>query len=143
MTFEEHLFENKPFENVYVFDVHVHTDSNAPFQLVDATEEGLAFTAKRLDVNGLCTSSLTANACAALSVSKAHDNIFIDTAVSCTVDGSVEWLVHNIGVDHVVYGSDNAFFDCTHTIGKIALARISDEQKEQIFGLNSKKIFRV
>lgn len=258
MTFEEHVFENKPFDNVYIFDAHAHTDNYAPFQLGDATGDGLAFTAKRLGVNGLCTSSLTAcrsdwefgnqltaNACAAhpgflfgyavpnpydescdlsryfekdigfrgikvhgdmqgsmplnddryhhayeladklripvlfhawlpseveaagevakrwpnvpiilghagmtakpaaLAASKAHDNIFIDTAVSCTVDGSVEWLVNNIGVDHVLYGSDIAFFDCAHTIGKIALARITDGEKEQIFGLNAKKIFRV
>lgn len=258
MTFEEHVFENKPFDNVYIFDVHAHTDSYSPFQLGDATGDGLAFTTRRLGVNGLCTSSLTAcrsdwefgnsltaAACAAhpgfifgyavpnpydpdcdlsryfetdigfrgikvhgdmqgslplnddryfhayeladklripvlfhawlaseveaaVEVAKrwpnvpiilghagmtarpaakaaanAHGNIFIDTAVSCTVDGSVEWLVNNIGVDQVVYGSDIAFFDCAHTLGKIALARITDGEKEQILGLNARKLFRV
>lgn len=258
MTFEERVFAGEAFDNVYIFDVHAHTDAYAPFQLGDPTGDGLAFTAKRLGVNGLCTSSLTscrsdwkfgnsltAAACAAhpgfifgyavpnpydpdcsleqyfateqgfrgikvhgdmqgslplnderyfhayeladklripvlfhawlpseveaaadvatrwpnvpiilghagmtakpaaAKAAKAHPNIFIDTAISCTVDGSVEWLVNNIGVDQVVYGSDCAFFDCAHTIGKIALARITDEEKEKIFGLNAKKIFRV
>ncbi len=258
MTFEERVFAGAAFDNVYIFDVHAHTDNYAPFQLGDPTAEGLAFTCKRLGVDGLCTSSLTAcrsdwrfgnqltaDACAAYpgyiygyavpnpydpdcslepyfateqgfrgikvhgdmqgslplnderyfhayetadkyrvpvlfhawlpsEVEAAMDvakrwpnvpiilghagmtakpaakkaantcpNIFIDTAVSTRPDGTVEWLVNNIGVDQVVYGSDIAFFDCAHNIGKIALAKITDGEKEQIFGLNARKLFRV
>ena len=258
MTFEERVFAGEKFDNVYIFDAHAHTDSYSPFQLGDPTADGLAYTCKRLGVDGVCTSSLTAcrsdwefgnrltaAACAAhpgyifgyavpnaydpdcsleryfateqgfrgvkvhgdmqgelplnderyfhayetankyrvpvlfhawlpseveaamdvakrwpnvpiilghagmtakpaaLKAAKTHQNIFLDTAVSSRPDGTVEWLVNNIGVDQVVYGSDIAFFDCTHNIGKIALAQITDGEKEKIFGLNAKKIFRV
>lgn len=258
MSFADHVFENTPFDDVYIFDVHAHTDSYAPFQLGDPTADGLAFTCKRLGVDGLVTSSLTAcrsdwefgngltaDACAAYpgyifgyavpnpydsdcsleryfekdmgfrgikvhgdmqgslplndpryfpayelaaklgipvlfhawlpsevnaavdvakrwptvpiilghagmtakpaaaQAAKTCSNIFIDTAVSSTIDGSVEWLVNNIGVDQVLYGSDCTFFDCVHTLGKIALARITDDEKEKILGLNARKLFRV
>ena len=258
MTFEERVFAGEAFDNVYIFDVHAHTDSYAPFQLGDPTADGLAYSCKRLGVDGLCTSSLTAcrsdwefgnrltaAACAAYpgyifgyavpnpydpdcdlsryfeteqgfrgikvhgdmqgslplnderyfpayelaaklqipvlfhawlpsevnaaadvarrwpnvpiilghagmtakpaaaEAARNHDNIYIDTAISSTIEGSVEWLVNNIGADRVVFGSDCTFFDCAHNIGKIALAQVSDEVKEKIFGLNAKKIFRM
>jgi len=30
-----------------------------------------------------------------------------------------------------------------HTLGKIALAKLSDDDKEKIFGLNAKELFRM
>ena len=79
----------------------------------------------------------------AAEVARAFDNIYVDTAISCTVDGSVEWLVNNVGTERVLYGSDMAFFDCIQTLGKIALSELTDSEKEKILGQNAKALFRV
>lgn len=79
----------------------------------------------------------------AVKAAAKYENILIDTAISVTVDHAVEKLVDAVGVDRVVYGSDIAFFDCVHTMGKIALAKLSDDDKEKIFGLNAKELFRM
>lgn len=77
----------------------------------------------------------------AVAVCKKYDNVYCDTAISSAPDGSIEWLVDKIGIDRVLYGSDMTFFDCIHTMGKIALAKLTDEEKEKIFGLNAKSLF--
>jgi len=79
----------------------------------------------------------------AVAACKKYENIYCDTAISAAHDGSIEWLVDQIGVDRVVYGSDMTFFDCVHTLGKIALAKLSDDDKEKILGLTAKKLFRL
>lgn len=79
----------------------------------------------------------------AIKAAKKCENILIDTAISSTVDNAVEGLVNAVGVERVVYGSDISFFDCIHTLGKIALAKLSDDDKEKIFGLNAKELFRM
>ena len=79
----------------------------------------------------------------AVEVCKKYDNIYCDTAISAAHDGSIEWLVDKIGVDRVVYGSDMTFFDCIHTLGKIALCKLSDDDKEKIYGLTAKKLFKL
>lgn len=77
----------------------------------------------------------------AVAACKKYDNVFCDTAISSAPDGSIEWLVDKIGVDKVLYGSDMSFFDCIHTLGKIALCKLSDTEKEKILGLNAKPLF--
>jgi len=73
---------------------------------------------------------------------KSCDNIFVDTAISSTYDGAIEWIVSKIGADRVLYGSDLPFFDCRQTFGKVALSNISESDKIKIFGENAKKIFK-
>ena len=79
----------------------------------------------------------------AITACRNLDNVFVDTAISYTYDGAIEYMVKNIGAERVLYGSDIAFFDCRHTLGKIALSRISDAEKEKILGLNAKSLFGV
>ena len=79
--------------------------------------------------------------CVAIEACKTCDNVFVDTAISSTYDGAIEWIVSQVGVDKVLYGSDLAFFDCRQTFGKLALSKLSDSDKIKIFGENAKKIF--
>lgn len=74
---------------------------------------------------------------------KKHDNIFIDTAISSSYEGALEWIVHQVGADRVLYGSDIPFFDCRHNLGKIALSKLSEMDKLKILSENSMKIFRL
>ena len=256
MNFEQMVFEAKPFDGVFVFDVHGHIGAHQPFQLGGYDADQVAATCRRMKVDGIVVSSLPSmvadwrhghdevaqavkkhsdvlfgyaapnpyyedcdiepylempgfcgikvhggfqnrainDPCyfpyyeladkkgvpvlfhawqprevqaaadvakrwpnvpiilghsgftarnAAVEAVKSCDNVFCDTAISATYDNTVELLVSKIGVDRVVYGSDLSFFDCIHTLGKIAMARLSDTDKEKIFGLNAKTIFHL
>ncbi len=78
---------------------------------------------------------------AVIEACKKCDNVFVDTAISSTYDGALEWIVSQIGVDKILYGSDIAFFDCRQTFGRVALSKLSGTDKIKIFGENAKKIF--
>jgi len=77
----------------------------------------------------------------AIAACKKHDNLYCDTTISSACDGVIESLVDLIGEDRVVYGSDMAFFECIHNLGKICLSKLTDTAKEKILGLNAKKLF--
>ncbi len=78
---------------------------------------------------------------AAIETCKLCENVFVDTAMSSTYDGAIEWIVSKVGADRLLYGSDMPFFDCRQTFGKLALSKLSDSDKIKIFGENAKKIF--
>lgn len=80
---------------------------------------------------------------AAIEAIKKNDNVLVDTAISATYDGSIEWIVSKVGSDRVLYGSDLPYFDCRHTLGKIALSKLSESDKLKILGENAKRIFRL
>lgn len=256
MNWETFVFEGKPFEDVFVFDVHGHIGAHKPFSLGDYDADGVAATCRRMGVNGVVISSIpsmgsdwkwgneeVAAACkahpdvlygyavpnpyyadcdlspymempgfcgikihgsfqnaeiddprydhayeladkkgvpvlfhawmaseiqavvnvakrwpnvpmilghagmtaraAATEAVRSCENIFCDTAISATYDNTVELLADKIGVDRIVYGSDVSFFDCIHTLGKIALTKLSDDDKEKILGLTAKGLFRL
>ena len=71
---------------------------------------------------------------------KKYDNIYVDTAISYSFEGAIEYMVSKVGAEKILYGSDMAFFDCRQTIGKIGLAKISESDKVKIFGENAKCI---
>ena len=66
------------------------------------------------------------------------DNVLLDTTISDTTEGALEWLVNKVGADRVAYGSDLTAFECSHIFGRILLARLTDTEKEKILGLNAK-----
>lgn len=78
-----------------------------------------------------------------ISSIKKYENIYIDTAISSTYDGALEWIVKQVGADRVLYGSDAVFFDCRHTFGRVALSRISDIDKCKILGNNALRLFSI
>ncbi len=72
-----------------------------------------------------------------------YDNVFADTTVSVAYDGAIEWAVNEIGADRLCYGSDIPFYDCRHVVGKVATAKLTDEQKRKILGGNAKQILKL
>lgn len=81
--------------------------------------------------------------CETIDAVKKYDNVFVDTAISTTYEGSVEWLVDKIGCEKILFGTDMQSFDCRQTFGRIALSKIKEEEKIKIFGQNAKKIFEI
>lgn len=66
------------------------------------------------------------------------DNVLLDTTISEVDDGAIAWLVNKVGADRVAYGTDLGAFECSQTLGRLLLSRLTDTEKEKILGLNAK-----
>ena len=71
-------------------------------------------------------------------VARDHPNIWVDTSGSIAEMGSVEALVEAIGVDRVLFGTDNS--DLSYCIGKIMGAGLVPAEREAIFWRNASKL---
>ena len=74
----------------------------------------------------------------AVDAVRSCENVVLDTTISETNDGAIEWLVNKVGADRVVYGTDLTAFECSHILGRLLLSRLTDTEKEKILGLNAK-----
>ena len=72
-----------------------------------------------------------------------RENLYVDTALSSAVEGSIELLAKYVDTKKILYGSDVAFYSPNFTFGRIALADLDDEVKLDILGRNAAKIFRI
>lgn len=79
----------------------------------------------------------------AIEVVNKHANVYVDLALSRIYEGNVEWFVSEIGSKKLLYGSDLPFMDPRPSFGRVAMAEISEEEKEDIFGLNIKRLLRI
>ncbi|MBP3634304.1 MAG: amidohydrolase [Oscillospiraceae bacterium] len=70
---------------------------------------------------------------------KICDNVVADTAISEIYDGALEWIADKIGTDRLVYGSDFITFECSHILGRVAMSKLTDDDKEKIFSRNAKQ----
>ena len=77
----------------------------------------------------------------AINAVRKYDNVYVDTCISSTYDGAIEWIVSQVGVERVLFGTDLGFFDCRQNYGKLALSKLSVEDKLKIFGENARKLF--
>ena len=89
----------------------------------------------------LAHAALTGSAAkqALIECMKHRENVVCDTAISDTYDGALEWIVDKVGADRVVYGSDFITFECSHIVGRVAMSRLSDDDKEKIFSRNARQ----
>lgn len=67
-------------------------------------------------------------------------NIYVDTSGFDPELGSVEYAVENLGVDHVLYGSDAPGRDPVCQLGRVMAADISAGDREKILHINAKKL---
>jgi len=78
----------------------------------------------------------------AVEIAQKLDNVFLDLTLSMCPAQQVEYFVREVGADRVLFGTDNPFIDPRPQIGRVALARISDEDKVKIFGGNVRRHVR-
>jgi predicted TIM-barrel fold metal-dependent hydrolase len=79
----------------------------------------------------------------AIEVTRRHDNLFLEICAMGRHYGIVEYLVQKVGADRVLFGTDAPFHDWTAEVAHVAYAKISDEAKEKIFGLNMKVLLGI
>lgn len=68
-------------------------------------------------------------------------NAYLDLVFSAMPYGSVEYFVRRTPLAKILYGSDLPFLSLTQQIGKVLMARVSDEAKRSILGLNARGLF--
>ncbi|MFQ6097867.1 MAG: amidohydrolase family protein [Armatimonadota bacterium] len=56
---------------------------------------------------------------------------------------AIENLVNAVGADRVLFGSDIAWLNLPYELGAVLYAKISDEDREKILGLNMARILRL
>ncbi|MEK7400394.1 MAG: amidohydrolase family protein [Candidatus Poribacteria bacterium] len=79
-----------------------------------------------------------------IEAAKKRENVFLETCCSSVIYGIIEMFVNKIGADRIIFGSDMPFVNANAQIGKILHAKISDDDKRKILGLNmAKLIFRL
>jgi len=76
----------------------------------------------------------------AIEIVNRNANVFIDTAFSMAYEGNVEWLTEQVGSEKILFGSDMPFFDPRIDFGRVVWARIPEEGKRNILGLNMKRL---
>ncbi|MFC1716899.1 amidohydrolase family protein [Candidatus Poribacteria bacterium] len=72
----------------------------------------------------------------AVEVAKKQENVFLETCSSSVVYGMIERFVREVGADRILFGSDMPFVNANAQIGKILYAKIPDQDKRKILGLN-------
>jgi predicted TIM-barrel fold metal-dependent hydrolase len=70
-----------------------------------------------------------------------RDNIYLETCNSLAWYGLIERLVAMRSADRVLFGTDMPFMSPDQQVGRILFARISDEEKRKILGLNARRLF--
>jgi predicted TIM-barrel fold metal-dependent hydrolase len=75
-----------------------------------------------------------------VELAKKRDNIFLEITYTSITYGMIKYLVNEVGDEKVLYGSDSAFRDIAPQLGWVAYAKISEESKRKILGLNMKRI---
>jgi uncharacterized protein len=75
-----------------------------------------------------------------ISLLRERDNVYTDTVLSRVAYGGIEGLVEQVGADKLIFGTDAVFESNAHQIGRITHARLSEEDKLKILGLNMQRI---
>ena len=79
----------------------------------------------------------------AVEVAARHTNAYLELCASRGSLGQIEFFVEQVGAGQILYGSDVQFLDVFSQIAKVVYARISEDQKRSILGLNAARIFGV
>ena len=70
----------------------------------------------------------------AIEVARRLGNVYLEICAMGRHYGALEYMVARLGPGKIVYGSDAPFHDWSAEIAHVAFAKISDENKEAIFG---------
>ena len=76
-----------------------------------------------------------------ITAAQNRPNLFLDLTKSFMHQGLLEEMVSAVGADRVLFGTDLPFVDCRGQVGYVASARVTDDEKRKIFGLNAVDLF--
>lgn len=70
-------------------------------------------------------------------------NLYCEITGSTIVYGTLERMVNRLGAERVLFGTDLPFLDARPQVGRVAFAKISDDDKRKVFGRNAARIFGI
>lgn len=78
---------------------------------------------------------------------KHHDNMYLDTSIINTVsiikNDSAKRLIDNVGIDHILFGSDMPWAKPSHSMAKLDEIGLSREELQKIYSDNAKKLLGI
>jgi predicted TIM-barrel fold metal-dependent hydrolase len=78
----------------------------------------------------------------AIEVAVKHPNVFLEITLTAVTYRVIEFMVHHLGADRVLFGTDQPMRDPIPQFGWMAYTHCSYEDKRKMFGLNMRKIIR-
>jgi predicted TIM-barrel fold metal-dependent hydrolase len=75
-----------------------------------------------------------------VELARTYPNCFCEITFTSVTNGTIEWMVQEVGSEKVIYGSDAPMRDPFPQFGWVAYADISEQDKRNILGLNMEKI---
>ena len=79
---------------------------------------------------------------AAIELVQKHDNAYLDLCDIHRHSGIVDKMVEKVGSEKVLFGTDLPWYDPNYCIGSILCAKISDDEKENIFHKNAERMLK-
>lgn len=76
-----------------------------------------------------------------VKVAKKHTNVYLQLTYTTVTLGAIEYLVKEVGVEKVLFGTDSPMRDPRPQVGWLAYANLSLKDKKAIFGGNMKRIW--
>ncbi len=74
---------------------------------------------------------------------KKRENLYLDLTGSGLHFRALEVMVERVGADRVLFGTDIPFIDPRPGLGRVVFARLEDDDKRKILGLNAKRLFEL
>lgn len=68
------------------------------------------------------------------------ENVYGDDCLSMTREGNIEWLVSLVGSKKLLFGTDLPFFDPKPSIGRIIYSDLTQDEKDNVLGLNMERV---
>lgn len=78
-----------------------------------------------------------------ITAARENDGVYLDLTSSFLLRGMLEKMASAVGVDRILFGTDVPFLDCRPRIGYVCIARLTDDEKRAILGLNAMRLFRL
>ena len=79
-----------------------------------------------------------------IEIAKKRDNVYLGTSdIVFAYNGILEYTVNQVGSDKILFESDACYLDFKYSLGTIIYAKISDEDKASILGLNMARILKL
>lgn len=114
----------------------VKTTGNLPFESVP---QNVANLAKRFPEAKFMLAHFGGEWEAGAKAARGCPNLYVDISGSLTEMDMVETLVDHVGIERVLFGTDNSNFH--YCLGKVVGSRLPEEKKEMILWKNAKTLF--
>jgi len=77
------------------------------------------------------------------AIANLYPNVMLDTTGSILSFDAIPEMVRRVGAERIIWGTDNPFIDPRPGLGRLLMARITEDEKRLILGGNAKRVFRL